>query len=70
MIRDLKTLYIAIYDNKVVFFETNLLKFINGLKLIEPNLKGYQYYNREFKKSKRLIFLTKTEKIYFLQKLL
>lgn len=70
MIRDLKTLYVAINENKVVFFDTNLSKFITGLKLLEPNIKSYQYYNKEFKKNKTLIFVNRKNKVYFLQKVL
>lgn len=70
MIRDLKAFYVAIESNKVVCYDTNLLKFVNGLKQIEPDLKGYQYYNREFKKSNRIVFVNNKEKIYYLQKVI
>lgn len=68
MIRDLKAFYVAIESNKVVYYDTNLFKFIDGLKQIEPDINGYQYYNREFKKSNRIVFVNKKEKIYYLQK--
>lgn len=70
MIRDLKAFYVVIEENKVVHFDTNLLKFINGFKQIEPEIKGYQYFNREFKKSNRIVFINKKEKIYYLQKVI
>lgn len=70
MIRDLKAFYVAIESNKVVYYDTNLLKFIDGFKQIEPEIKSYQYYNRQFKKSNRIIFINKNEKIYYLQKVI
>jgi len=70
MIRDLKAFYVAINDNKVVHYDTNLLKFINGLKFIEDEIKGYQHYNKMFKKHNRIVFINKKQKIYFLQKVI
>lgn len=70
MIRDLKTFYVAINENKVISFDTNLSKFVAGLKKIEPDVKGYQFYNKEFKKNKIIVFVNKNNKVYFLQKVL
>lgn len=70
MIRDLKTFYVAINENKVISFDTNLSKFVAGLKKIEPDVKGYQFYNKEFKKNNIIVFVNKNNKVYFLQKVL
>ncbi len=69
MIRDLKSLYTAVVDNKVVFFETNLKFFIEKLNEVEPTARNYQYHYREFKKTDLIIFENEGKK-YFLQKLL
>jgi hypothetical protein len=70
MIRDLKSLYTAIVDNKVVLFETNLRLFVEGLNKLEPDTRNYDYYYREFKKSKHLVFLSENGLVYHLQKIL
>lgn len=70
MIRDLKSLYVAIKDNEVVLFETNLKKFLIEFNKIEPDCRNYDYYYREFKKMKMLHYLNKKEENYFIQKLL
>lgn len=69
MIRDLKSLYTAIVDNGVVFFETNLKLFVEKLNEAEPTSRNYQYYYREFQKTDKLTFENNGKK-YFLQKLL
>ena len=70
MIRDLKSLFVAIKDNEAILFETNLKYFIEAFKKIEPDCRNYDYYYREFKKSKMLQYINKNDEIYFLQKLL
>lgn len=70
MIRDLKAFYVAICENKVVHYDTNLSKFIDGFKLIEPSIKGYQYYNKEFKRNSRIVFISENDRVYFLQKVI
>ena len=70
MIRDLKSLYVAIKDNRVILFETNLKKFWIAFNKVEPNCRNYDYFYREFKKSNMLQYLNKKEEIYFIQKLL
>jgi hypothetical protein len=69
MIRDLKTFYVAIYNNEVVCFETNLSKFIESFKKMENGVKSYQYYNKEFKNNSFVTYANKERKVYFLQKL-
>ena len=69
MIRDLRNLYIAIMDNKVVLFETNLVKFVCKMKKIESRTKSYSYYNKKFKAEKIILLTSEFGKVYFLQKL-
>lgn len=70
MIRDLKSLYTAVVDNKVVLFDTNLRLFVEGLNKLEPNTRNYDYYYREFKKSQHLVFQNDKGLTFHLQKLL
>lgn len=68
MTRDLKILYAAISDNKIVFFETNLSKFVDELNNRESNSRNYDYYSKQFKKNDLVEFDNKNGKKYFLQK--
>jgi hypothetical protein len=70
MIRDLKSFYVVIHDNKVICCGTNLSKFISLFKEIEPEIEGYHYFLKEFKNKNRLVFINKSDKIYFLQKVI
>lgn len=69
MIRDLKTFYVAVCNNEVVCYGTNLSKFIDCFKEMEKDIKSYQYYSKEFKRSSTISFVSKERKTYFLQKL-
>ncbi|MGH1387514.1 hypothetical protein [Kordia sp.] len=70
MIRDLKSLYVAIVDNEVVVFETNLKLFIEELGKIESEIRNYDYYYRQFKKSSKQSLVNSNSKKYYLQKIL
>lgn len=70
MIRDLKSLYVAIVDNKAILFETNLKLFIEQLEKVESETRNYDYYYRRFKKSKEQTLVNSDGKTYHLQKLL
>lgn len=70
MIRDLKSLYVAIVDNEVVVFETNLKLFVEKLAEIEKEARNYDYYYRQFKRSDKLLLLNSDNKTYYLQKVL
>jgi len=50
-------------------FETNLMKFVCGMKKIEPKTKSYSYYNKKFKVDKIILVTDNFGKVYFLQKL-
>lgn len=51
MLRDLKNLYVAIANGRVVVFDTNLKDFVAKLVAVEPSARNYDYYFREFKKA-------------------
>ncbi len=70
MIRDLKSLYVAIVDNKVVVFETNLKLFVEELAKIEKEARNYDYYYRQFKLKNIVLLSNNDDKKYYLQKLL
>lgn len=53
MIRDLKAFYVAILDNEVVCFETNLKKFVPVFAKLESSARNYDWFYRRFKASQR-----------------
>lgn len=67
MIRDLKNLYTAVVDSKVVLFDTNLSSFVERLNTLYDNTRNYDYYYRQFKKESYLSF-TKGGQTIYLQK--
>lgn len=70
MIRDLKSLYTATIDNRVVLFDTNLKSFVESLNELEQETRNYDYYYREFKKNQLIVFQNNKGLVYHLQKLL
>lgn len=66
---NLKALYVAIVDNEVVCFDTNLTKFYKQISNMESSVKPYQWLYREFSKNNRFS-LTLSDKEYFFQKVL
>ncbi|MDG5490539.1 hypothetical protein [Psychroserpens sp. SPM9] len=70
MIRDLKSLYAVIVENKVVVFETNLKLFVEKFNELEKESRNYDYYYRQFKKKETLEFENTNGVKYHLQKLL
>lgn len=70
MLRDLKNLFVAISDNKVVVFETNLKSFIELLNSKGICQRNYQFYYREFKKLNVITTVSKDGCQYTLQKVL
>lgn len=67
MIRDLKAFYVAILDNEVVCFDTNLAKFHAKFIKIEPQCAGYNSFYSYFKGKSRFD-ITMSGKQYFFQK--
>lgn len=70
MINDLTALYTATLDNSVVVFDTNLAGFIAKLAKIEPGIRNYAHYSRQFKKSDSMDYVNAEGKTYRLQKTL
>lgn len=69
MIRDLTAFYVAIKDNEVVKFGTNLTAFHNGFKELEPGVKNYEWFYRQFKKEKYFKIVIGSSE-YFIQKVI
>ena len=69
VMRDLRNLYVAVCNNEVKVFDTNLKDFHAKLLEIEPGIRNYQYYYREFKKRSLIPFPETGEVKYNLQKL-
>lgn len=70
MIRDLKSLYALILNNKVEFFDTNLKSFVEKLNDFDSNSRNYDYYYRKFKNLDYIEIVNKDGVKYHLQKLL
>lgn len=69
MNKDVKYLYIAIKDNKVVCFDTNLKNFVEKFLLIEKEARNYDYFYRKFKKENLFEYNSDSGMIYIIQKL-
>lgn len=68
MIRDLKAFYVAVVDNEIVCFDTNVAKFHAKLVKLEPKCAGYDSFYKYFKNKPRFK-LTLGGKEYHFQKL-
>lgn len=64
------SLYLAIANDRAVLFSTNLSKFVENLKKLDPAAKSYAYYYKEFQKRDYLELKTESGVVYFLQKAL
>jgi len=69
MNKDVKYLYIAIKDNKVVCFDTNLKNFVEKFLIIEQEARNYDYFYRKFKKEDTFEYRTTDDKSFMMQKL-
>ena len=69
MIRDLRAFYVAIVNNEVVCYSTNLSDFVSKLRVIEPKAKSYGYYNKAFKEE-RIITMAENKRMTILQKVI
>lgn len=67
MMRDLTKLYVAILDNKVICFETNLKDFQKELDKIIPKCRNYDFFYREFKKNKSFLYADNGKDIHMQQ---
>lgn len=70
MIRDLKKLYVVIKDNEVIYFVTNLKKFVTDLNRSFAGVKNFAYYHKRFSEEDRNVLVTEEKEIYYLQKVL
>ena len=70
MIRDLKCFYVAIKNNKVECYETNVKLFVERFRKIEPKIRSYSYYSRAFNNVELIYFVNDKRETYFLQKLI
>lgn len=70
MIKEIKELYTAQTDNKVIVFSTNLKDFVISLDSVTKNLKNYMYYYREFKKTDYMEHIAADGRKFYLQKVL
>lgn len=68
MIRDLKSFYVAIIDNEVVCFDTNLKLFIEQFNKLVPDSRNYAWFYRQFKISSKFSHEFAGSKVYFFQK--
>lgn len=69
MNKELKKAFVAVKDNKVVVFDTNLKDFIKKLNEIESSSRNYMYYYREFEKKKILEYINPEGEVYNLQQI-
>lgn len=64
---NLKALYVAIVENEIVCFDTNLADFHAQFFKMEPSARIYQWFYREFKKT-AYFKLELSGKAYYFQK--
>jgi len=69
MNKDIKALYVAIENNEVVCFDTNLSKFHLHFSNMEPQCPSYIIFHRAFKKGYKFT-KTLSGKGYHFQKVL
>lgn len=70
MNKDVGSMYVAIVENRVVFWETNLTKFWELIKREEPKFKGYNAFYKDYQKTDVVKFVSASDKIYIFQKVL
>lgn len=70
MLRDLRTLYIAIRSNKVVCFDTNLKGFHKKLLICLPEIAlGYDSFYSKLQKVNELQFTVNDDQTVYIEKL-
>lgn len=63
----LRSLFVAVIDNEVICFDTNLVAFSKAFVKYEPQSPNYDKFHRLFKKPR--FALTLSDKTYYFQKL-
>jgi hypothetical protein len=66
---NLKALYVAIHENKVEIFDTNLKLFVEQINIAHKDSRNYDWFYRAFSKGNDFQ-ATINGKEYFFQKLL
>ena len=59
------SLYIVIQKNKTVSFDTNLKYFVSNFLLIEPTARNYDWFYRQFKKSRQFTCVINNKEYHF-----
>ncbi len=70
MNKNIKRFYVAVKEDKVIFFESNLSEFINGIRLIIPNVKSLSFYDKAFKREDTIFHIDTFGKKVVFQKLI
>lgn len=68
MIRDLKAFYVAIINNEVVCFNTNLKLFVEEFTKIASDSRNYDWFYRQFKADSKFTHQFNGDKTYYFQK--
>lgn len=68
MNKNLYTFYVAIIDNEVVCFETNLKAFSIQFAKTVSDERNYDWFHRKFKAGVKFSYTFKGDKVYFFQK--
>jgi hypothetical protein len=50
-----KKMFVAIYDNEVIVFDTNFSSFYSKFKGIEPGINSQSYYSKLFQTESKLV---------------
>jgi hypothetical protein len=58
-------LYVAVIDNEVICFETNLKLFVTLFTASVPKARNYDWFYRAFKKEKRFSQIIDSKEYYF-----
>jgi hypothetical protein len=71
MNKNLRKLYVAIQDDKVLFAETNLKSFVERLKQNDSGTThSRNWFSSQFNKHPRFRYLSQSNNLYWLQKVI
>ncbi|MBO0323442.1 hypothetical protein J0X14_14130 [Muricauda sp. CAU 1633] len=68
MNKQVRNLYVAINDNKVVHASTSLSEFVRTMSQLVTQVKSYPYYQKKFKDEKVIEHIDHLKKSYYFQK--
>lgn len=66
----IKSLYVAIVDNEVVCFDTNLKDFHIQLQELAKGCRNYDYFYRAFRKFSKIEYTDNDGNSFYIQKIL